>query len=328
MRAINTATGSITTDDLGRTLMHEHVMIGFPGWHFDNRLPKFQREDALSRVVDAFQALHDHGVRSVVDPCPMDLGRDVEFCAEVSQRSGIALICATGVYTESMGIPFTFRWMEEEAVAEIFIREIEDGIGHTGIRAGVIKIATGLGTVTDYERKMLRAAARAAKATGLSILSHTEDCSCGHDQIDIITGAGIAPERLIVGHSDGRDDHPYQSSLAERGVYVGFDRFGIETRVSDEVRIRNLVQMLDAGHRDRLIVSHDTATCFLGMVPGLGDPSQLKAIYPNHRLTRLFEDIFPQLKALGVSQDDLDRIVIDNPRAFFTGEAPRSAGAH
>lgn len=320
MQTINTVTGAIPAEALGRTLMHEHVMVGFPGWHLDNRIPAFQRQDAMSRVVDAFQALHAHGVRSVVDPCPMDLGRDVEFCAEVSQRTGIALICATGVYTEKMGIPFTFNWMEEEAVAEVFIKEIEVGIARTGIRAGVIKIATGKDEVTDYERKMLRAAARASLATGIPVLSHTEDCSCGHDQIDIVCGAGVAPEQLLVGHSDGRDDHDYQRSLAERGVYVGFDRFGIETKISDETRIRNLVQLLDAGHRDRLIVSHDTATCFLGMVPGLGDPAQLKAIYPNHRLTRLFEDIFPQLRALGVSQEDLDRIVIDNPRAFFTKE--------
>ena len=94
---------------LGRTLIHEHVLIGYPGWFMDNRMPRFVREEALARVVDAFQALHDYGIRTVVDPCPMDLGRDVTFNAEVSQRSGIDLVCAVGGYFEAQGIPFTFR---------------------------------------------------------------------------------------------------------------------------------------------------------------------------------------------------------------------------
>ena len=116
---IQTVLGPITADALGKTLIHEHVLIGYPGWFMDVRMPPFIREEALDRVVDAFQALHAYGVRTVVDPCPMDLGRDVGFLAEVSQRSGINLICTTGAYTEAEGIPFTLGHLEVEAIADI-----------------------------------------------------------------------------------------------------------------------------------------------------------------------------------------------------------------
>jgi len=318
---IQTVLGPRKPEELGKTLIHEHVLIGYPGWFMDARMPPFIRAEALDRVVDAFQRLHSYGVRTVVDPCPMDLGRDVSFLAEVAQRSGINLICTTGVYDEAQGIPFALRHFEVEAIADIFQKEIEDGIGLTGIRPGLIKIATGDGKVSDYERKMVTAAARAAKRTGLTLLSHTENCSCGHDQIDIVGAEGIAPHRLLVGHCCGRDDHPYQKSLAERGVYVGFDRFGIEIFNTDANRMKNLKELVDAGFRDSILVSHDTVNCWLGGIPGVGHPDQVKQILPNWSLTHLFERIFPQLEAMGVAAADLEHIVTENPRRYFEANA-------
>lgn len=317
MAKINSVTGPLDSADLGRTLIHEHVLVGFPGWFLDNRRPKFQRDEALARATDAFRKLHDHGVRTVVDPCPMDLGRDVTFNAEVAQRTGINLISSTGLYNEAMGAAYVFRAMEVEAIAEVFVREIEEGIADTGIKAGVIKIATGDGVVSDFERKVVTAAARAAKITGVPILSHTENCSCGHDQIDIVTSQGVVTSRLMVGHSDGRDDHDYQRSIAERGAYVGFDRFGLEILIPDAIRMKNLKAMVDAGHRDRVMISHDSVECLLGGLPGMVDKQSIRDIAPNAKLTHLFENILPQLRAMGMTDADFDRILIDNPRRFF-----------
>ncbi len=320
---VNTVTGPVSSADLGRTLIHEHVLIGFPGWFMDARQPAFKRAEAIERVVDAFQELHGHGVKTVIDPCPMDLGRDVEFCAEVSQKSGVNLICATGAYVESMGINWTFNALPVDAIAEAFAKELEQGVGDTGIRCGVIKIATDDGKVTPYERKVLTAASRAAKMTGVPLISHTENCSCGHDQIDIATGEGLRSSSLIVGHSDGRDDPVYQKSLADRGSYVGFDRFGLEQIVPDAVRTKNLKALVDAGHKDRVMVSHDTVNCWLGAL-GNTDPAELSKTLPNWRMTHLFEHIFPELKRMGMSQEDLDHIVIENPRRYFEeAAAPR-----
>ena len=321
MDHVNTVLGPRAPSELGRALVHEHVLIGYPGWFMDARMPPFIRAEALHRAVDAFQQLRAYGVQTVVDPCPMDLGRDVTFNAEVSQRSGVTLISPTGAYFEAEGIPFMFRHFEMQEIADIYQKEIEDGIGGSGIKPGLLKIATGDGVVSDYERKLLTAAAKVAKITGVPLLSHTQNCTCGHEQIDIVTGEGNEAHRLLVGHSCGRDDHPYQKSLAERGAYVGFDRFGITIFNSDESRMKNLKQMIDAGFRDSLLVSHDKVNCWMGGIPGVGSPDAVKDVLPNWRMTHLFETIFPALVAMGVSQGDLDHIVTENVRRFFAGDS-------
>ena len=326
MTTVQTVLGPRDVASFGKTLIHEHVLVGYPGWFIDNRMPPFIRAEAMERVVDAFQLLHAYGVKTVVDPCPIDLGRDVEFVAEVSQRSGITLICTTGVYTEAQGIPFALAHHEVSAICDIFQKEIEDGIGASGIRPGLIKIATGDQKVSDYERKMLTAAAQTAKRTGLPLISHTENCSCGHDQIDIVTGQGVEPHRLLVGHCCGRDDHEYQAALARRGAYVGFDRFGIEIFNSDENRMKNVKQMIDAGLRDHVLLSHDTVNCWLGGVPGVGNPEQVKQVVPNWSLTHLFERVIPAMQAMGVSAADLDHIVTENPQRYFAGLSKPGAG--
>jgi phosphotriesterase-related protein len=313
---VNTVLGPVQATDLGRTLIHEHVLIGFPGWFMDARQPAFKRKEAVERVVDAFQELKGHGVKTVIDPCPMDLGRDVEFTAEIAQKSGINLIAATGAYVEAMGMPYTLSALSVDAIAEGFQKEIEQGVADTGIRCGVIKIATGDGKVSDYERKILTAASKAAKATGIPLISHTENCSCGHDQIDIATGQGLKSSSLIVGHSCGRDDEPYQKSLADRGSYVGFDRFGLEQEVLDSVRIRNLKALADAGHKDKILVSHDSVNCWQGAL-GNTDPLELNKAMPNWKMTHLFENIFPELKRMGMSDQDFDDITVNNPRRYF-----------
>jgi phosphotriesterase-related protein len=313
---VNTVLGPMQASELGRTLIHEHVLIGFPGWFMDARQPAFKRKEAVERVVDAFQELKGHGVKTVIDPCPMDLGRDVEFTAEVAQKSGINLICATGAYVEAMGMPYTLSALSVDAIAEGFAKEIEQGVADTGIRCGVIKIATGDGKVSDYERKVLTAAAKAAKATGIPLISHTENCTCGHDQIDIATGQGLKSSSLIVGHSCGRDDAPYQKSLADRGSYVGFDRFGLEQEVLDSVRTRNLKALADAGHKDKILVSHDSVNCWQGAL-GNTDPLELNKAMPNWKMTHLFENIFPELKRMGMTDQDFDDITVNNPRRYF-----------
>jgi phosphotriesterase-related protein len=314
---VNTTEGKVPVDQLGRTLIHEHVAVGFPGWHLDVRQPKYRREDALAQAVDFFAKLHDYGVKTVVDPCPMDLGRDVELVALVAQKTGLNLVCATGMYTEGMGIPYSFARMDVNEIVDIYVKEIEDGIQWSGIRAGVIKIATGEGHVTDFERKALTAAARAAKITGLPLISHTEGATCGHDQVDIITGEGVPAAQLLVGHSDGRDDHEYHCSIAERGAFVGFDRFGLEMIIPDEVRMKNVKKLVDAGYRDHVMMSHDTVHCFLGGLPGGMSQADFEKLVPNWRLTHIFENVFPRLREMGMSQADLDHIVTDNPRRFF-----------
>jgi phosphotriesterase-related protein len=315
-----TATGRLSFSELGRTLIHEHVKVGMPGWQFDHGAPKYVRAELIARAVDQLQELQAYGCNTIVDPCPIDIGRDVEFIAEVAQRSGTNIIVATGVYNEAEGVPYTFRMLEREQIFELYMKELTEGIGDTGIKAGVVKIASGEHANNAYETKMIGIGAEAARMTGVPVISHTHYATHGHHQLDIVEQNGGCPGCTVVGHSGDRDDHDYQRSLAERGAFVGLDRFGMEMFLSDDIRTRNLVQLHEAGFRDNILVSHDHCLCVLGRM-GVGYEERV----PTSRLTRIFDYVLPALKRAGLSDADIDCILVDNPRQLFLNAAAQTA---
>jgi phosphotriesterase-related protein len=324
---VDTVTGRVRPADLGMTLVHEHLLIGYPGWQMDALAPKFRRDEALARGVDRLQELRSLGVQTFVDPCPMDLGRDVEFMAEVAQRSGMRIVCTTGAYKENEGLTYTFRALPVEEITAIYVKELIEGIGETGIRAGLVKVATGAPAISDYERKLVTAGGRAAAQVGCPVITHTDHASCGLEQIAILMEQGVPPHRILIGHSDGRDDHGYHRALADRGAYVGFDRFGIETLLPDEKRIESVVKMVDAGYTRSICLSHDcTAASWLGRPVFAGrlvvTPAQLATLLPNWEPTHLFKRIVPKLRERGVSDADISTIFVDNPRRYFDGDEP------
>lgn len=324
---INTVTGRARPEELGSTLVHEHLLIGYPGWQMDALAPRFRRGDALSRGVDKLQELRSYGVATFLDPCPMDLGRDVEFMADVAQRSGMRIICTTGAYKQNEGLTYTFGALPVEDITAIYVKELTEGIGESGIRAGLVKVATGAPTMTEYERKLLVAGGRAAAAVGCPVITHTDDASLGLEQIEVLTAQGVPAHRILVGHSDGRDDHEYHRSLADKGSYVGFDRFGIEFLHPDAQRIESVGKMVDAGYVRSLCLSHD-ATCagWLGR-PVFGGKhvataEAIAAAMPRWEAAHLFKRILPRLRERGVTEADVRTIFVDNPRRYFQGEEP------
>ncbi|TMA47877.1 MAG: phosphotriesterase-related protein, partial [Deltaproteobacteria bacterium] len=174
MRAVETVGGRCAPDALGPTLMHEHLLIGWPGWEAYASEDRAVHRERTKICVDRMLELRELGVRTLLDPCPIDLGRDVELMAAVAQESGVRIVCATGLYKEDYGAPayFKFRAQFGDAVkemADLFVHELTEGVGSTGIRAGVIKVATGAHKITPYEELVLRAAAAAHLATGAPI---------------------------------------------------------------------------------------------------------------------------------------------------------------
>ncbi len=186
IRLINTVTGPTRVDQLGPTLMHEHVMIGFPGWQADTLRPGPDRREALAVGTDRIAEMMSHGVKSMLDPCPNDLGRDVDLMAELCVRTGFQIVCATGLYREGLGGAAYWHFRNGignliaqcanpmEDIAALMIRELTEGIGATGIKAGVIKIGSSWENITPYEQVVLAAAAMASRATGAPITTHTE----------------------------------------------------------------------------------------------------------------------------------------------------------
>ncbi|MCP3987244.1 MAG: phosphotriesterase [bacterium] len=321
---IQTVTGPISPEDLGRTLMHEHLLIGHPGWESDTIHPGPSRDEMRAVATDRIAEIRDHGVVSMLDPCPADLGRDVEFMAEMAGRTGFQIICATGLYKQSEGgMPYWhFRSgfaPVVDAMAELFEKELTDGIGETGVRAGIIKVATGTGEITPYENDILLAAAKASVATGAPITTHTDEGSLGDAQQRILTENGVPPHRILIGHSCGTTDHAYHMQLVRGGSYLGFDRFGIELLHPDADRVSSLIRVLEAGAGGHVVVSHDSVWCWRGQpFPPEIVAEVVKVWNPSH----FFERIIPQLREAGVTDAQIERLLVDNPRAFFAGEKP------
>ena len=317
MQTVQTVTGPCSPDALGTTLMHEHLLVGWPGWEAYAAEDRAQRRERLARCVDQMQELHGLGVRTLLDPCPIDLGRDVELMAEVAQRSRVRILCATGLYKEDLGAPayFKFRTQFGDALAEmtdVFVRELGEGVGETSIRAGVIKVATSAHRITPYEELVLRAAARAHRATGAPITTHTDEGTMGVEQLDILTAEGVAPAAIVVGHSCGSSNLDYHLAMLDRGAYLGFDRFGLELLHPDRARQAALIGLLGVGFVRQIVLSHDTVWCWRGRAPVV--PASVLADW---QPTHLFRKIIPRLREAGVTQAQVDTMLIDNPRRYF-----------
>ncbi len=315
MKTINTVTGTATAEQLGTTLMHEHLMIGWAGWELDCAAPKFERKAALRNCVERLKEIKDLGVQTFVDPCPMDIGRDVNFMAEVASASGMRIICATGLYKEDLGTTSYFKQRTIDEIAEVYTLEITKGIGDTGIKAGVIKCATGKGQVTKYEEMCLRAAGRAHLRTGAPITTHTDDGTMGREQLDIFASEGVDLDHVIIGHSCGSADLGYHTAMLDRGCLIGFDRFGLDFLHPDKLRLAALIGLLGVGYASQIVLSHDTVACWLGR--GLSMPPETAKLVQNWTPTHVLKNIVPALRNAGVGEDKIRTMMVENPRRFF-----------
>lgn len=318
---VNTVTGPISLDQLGVTLMHEHVLIGMPGWQADSLRPGRPRNEIIPIAVDKIQSMQALGIQSMVDPCPNDLGRDVELASEISARTGFNIICATGLYTEDEGGHAYWHFPRSmgigvESMAELFIHELTKGIGETDIKAGVIKVASSAGKITDYEYDVLTAAALASAETGAPITTHTDEGTMGEEQQAFLVEKGVPAHKIIIGHSCGTTNHDYHMNIVNKGSYLGFDRFGMNVVFSDENRVDALAELLLKQQEKRIVVSHDCVWCMRGdvltekMIEEMGvlmDP------------THFHRNIIPQLLERGVTKAQIDIMLCDNPRRYFSG---------
>ena len=325
MKTIQTVTGPVAVSDLGRTLMHEHMLIGYPGWESDTLRPGQTRREMIKVCEDRIAEMKAHGVRTMLDPCPNDLGRDVAFAAEVAARTGFQVVCATGLYHEAEGGAAYWKMRANfgaspDSIAELFIHELTEGIGDTGVKAGIIKVATGHHAISDYERMVLLAAAKASVETGAPITTHTDQGQFGREQQRILTEAGVPAHRIIIGHSCGTTDHDVHMDIVRGGSYLGFDRFGIEILQPDAERIASLLKVLQKGGGSRVVVSHDSVWCWRGTpIPNPEAFAEMLAVWtPSH----FFERVIPRLLEGGATAAQVEELLVDNPRRFFAGDAP------
>ena len=221
MATVNTVTGPVDTDDLGFTLSHEHVGTNAAGLR--HTFPEFIDRDGMrEQSIAAMTAAYADGVRTMVDVSTIDLGRDVGLIREVSEGSGIQIIVATGNH---VAVPRPFADVSPDVIAALYIREIEEGIEGTGIKAGIIKVASDRGGITPPQEVVLRAAARTQKATGIPISTHTwSPDRVGDQQVAILEEEGVDLNRVYIGHSNDDTDLDYLFGLLNKGVWLGLDR--------------------------------------------------------------------------------------------------------
>lgn len=326
-KQVETVTGPITPEDMGKTLIHEHFVFGYPGYQGDSTLGPFNFDEAVETGAMAAEKMMSHGVKTVVDPTPNECGRDPEVLKAISERTGLQIICATGYYYEGEGATPYFKFRAslgsaEQEINEMFMKEITDGIGKTGIKPGIIKLASSKDAITDYEKMFFRAAAQAQQETGVTILTHTQEGTMGPEQAKLLLELGASPAGIVIGHMCGNTDSAYHKRTLETGVNIAFDRFGLQGMVGapfDQERINTLLELLADGFEDQIMLSHDSISVWLGRPPVI--PPQAEAGIANWHPTYLFEEVIPQLKQAGVTEVQLNKLFMENPKKLFTGEA-------
>jgi phosphotriesterase-related protein len=263
------------------------------------------------------------GVETYVDVTPADNGRRPDICREVSEKSGVRIICATGYYFEGEGSSAYWKFRSSlgdicEEIYELFMTEIVVGIQGTGIRAGAVKVGSSKGIITDYEKMMFKAAARVQKETGVPIITHTQEGTMGPEQAELLIAEGADPEKIQIGHMSDNIDIDYQHSTLKHGVYVSWDRMGLQGLAGcpmDEQRYPVMSELIKQGYAERMMISHDFVINWLGRP--LKIPEAAMPFIANWYPTHLFTNIIPALKKNGVTDRQIETILKDNPERLF-----------
>jgi phosphotriesterase-related protein len=326
---VESVTGPISVGQLGKTLIHEHFVFGYPGFQGDVTLGGFNENEALETAIAAAKQMMSFGIQTVVDPTPNECGRNPLFLKKVSEATGLQIICATGYYYEGEGAPPYFKLRQglgtaEEEIYEMFKVEITEGIAGTGIKPGIIKLASSKDEITEYEKMFFRAAARVHQETGIVILTHTQEGTMGPEQAKMLIELGVDPSKIIIGHMCGNTNPAYHKEVLDQGVRIGFDRFGIQVLVGapfDQERINTLVSLLNEGYEDQILLSHDSIIVWLGRPPVMDE--QVSQIMGNWQPAHIFENILPVLREKGINETQFDKMLGGNAKELFAGSPVR-----
>ena len=308
-RTVMTVTGPVRGEDLGFTLPHEHPFCKLR--HAEHRYDFPDQFDDDDVVADELTAFRDQGGRTLVDLTVPDIGRVPERVRALSERTGVHIVMGCGWYRESYYLPEERIGRRPVAdLADELVREITEGVGDTGIRPGVIgEIGSEKTWVSPIEERVLRAAARAQRQTGLPLGAIHSVGPVAPEQVTILEDEGADLTRVAVAHAETYPHLKYLLQLLERGVYIQFDncgQFRSLGRYEDQILgvIRDLI---DRGHEQRIMLSHDT--CKFGQFRVHGGPG----------FVYLAETFLPKLRDLGVTDAILTRITTENPRRWLAG---------
>ena len=325
MPTVETVRGPVDTAELGRTYMHEHVFVLTPDVQ-QNYPDEWGDED--QRVADAvakLSALAASGVRTIVDPTVVGLGRYIPRIQRVADAvPDLNIVVATGCYTYH-DVPFFFhhRGPALEAalgvpvpdpMVDLFVGDITEGIAGTGVRAGMLKCAIDEPGLTPGVERIMRAVVQAHLRTGTPVTVHTHPES--HQGLvvqRVLAEEGVDPAAVVLGHSGDSTDVDHLSALVEAGFWLGMDRFGINLATTFEARADTVVELCQRGYAGRMVLAHDAA-CYIDWI----DPDVL-AFLPEWHYLHIAERVLPYLLDHGVTEEQITTMLVDNPRRIFDG---------
>jgi phosphotriesterase-related protein len=319
---VQTVTGPVDTAELGRVLMHEHVFVLTPDVQQNHPEEWGDEDDRVADAVAKLTALRATGVATIVDPTVIGLGRYIPRIQRIAEQVDLNIIVATGCYTYD-DVPFFFHHRGPaldaalgtsvpDPMVDMFVRDITDGISGTGVRAAFLKCAIDRPGLTRGVERVMRAVAQAHGRTGVPITVHTHPGSRTGLEVQRVFGEeGVDPRRVVLGHSGDTTDVDHLSELADAGFVLGMDRFGINLDTTFEARAGTVVEMCRRGYAESMVLSQDAA-CYIDWV----DPFVMSMLTQWH-YTHIHEEVLPYLREHGVTDEQIDTMLVTNPRRYF-----------
>ncbi|GAB3951587.1 aryldialkylphosphatase [Spirosoma harenae] len=307
-RIVHTVTGPLSASNIGLTLIHEHVLVDFIGADKINA-ERWKRDEVVAKMLPRLQELKQAGCQTLFDCTPAYLGRDPLLLKELSQRSGIRIVTNTGFYgaSDNKFLPAFAHAETADQLADRWVAEFQNGIDGTGIRPGFIKIGVNPGPLSELHRKLITAAARTHKRTGLTICSHTGPYTPAFEQLDILKQEGVPAKAFVWVHAQGNNIVHYARAVRE-GAWVSLD--GLDNNNVDKY-VETLLLMKENRFLHRTLLSHDA---------GWYDPDKPNGGSIGRDYTVLFKRLIPELSKRGFTKKDWKQVLIENPaEAFGTG---------
>jgi phosphotriesterase-related protein len=317
MASIESVNGPIEPEELGTVLIHEHLRFRDDATALE--FPHLYDDDALFAAgVEAAEKALRVGVKTIGEPTAMFGGRDVRFMKRVADETGLQVVPCTGIYTYDY-LPLNWQSRSEDEMADAFVHDIEQGIQGTDIKAAFLKCAADEAGVTANVEKVHRACARASLRTGKPIMAHSHPGSgTGPRQVEIFVEEGVNPEQVQIAHTGDTDDLDYIEGLLQTGVFIGLDRYGIEMYLPTDQRNATVLALLERGHVEKMHLSMDSCASIdwfnEATIQALTDQGAVRDWDP----ALLHEQVVPALKEGGMTDEQLDTMLVANTRRWLT----------
>jgi phosphotriesterase-related protein len=326
MAQVETVTGPVDADQLGTTLIHEHLRTRdeavhqqWPQAKASGGIPEQEHPgDGYEAALEVARAAVELGVKTICDPTAMFLGRDVEFMRKVSEETGLQVVPCTGIYTYDHLPPF-FVGRDPDAIADLFVADIEQGIQGTGIKAAFIKCAADEPGVTENVDKVHRAAAKASVRTGAPIMAHSRPASeTAPRQIEILLEEGVDPAKIQIAHTGDTADLDYIEKVLDTGVWIGLDRYGLEMFLPYDQRQATTLALLERGYADRVFLSADSCGTIDWFPQAVIEQMIAAGMAKDWDIRIVPQRVIPDLKKAGVTDDQLETMMVSNPVSWLT----------